>query len=315
MNAARPIFWRAFSPLALQLAPRMQSYMRAPGARDFKAWLYKTIFDPYTNLSTERFIATSVFGSRFDGRLSNVVQRSIFHFGVFEPNLTAWIGRRLKPGDVFIDVGANVGYFSLLASRLVGDDGVVVALEPAPSTFAALERNITLNAANNVRAVQLAAYDRVAMLPLYSIPEEEAAGGASLVRTVGPAEADVSAAPLGDVLTRDEIRRARIIKIDVEGAEESVVRGMLPILDRLRNDVELVIEVVSATFAPVLRHFANTGFHCYLLQNPMDPLALGSSNAETARRIPDAAHEPPGYDPHGVAYVILSRCNTETLGS
>jgi FkbM family methyltransferase len=313
MSVARPIFWPAISPLALHLAPRMQAYMRDDGARGFKAWLYKTFLDPYTNVSAARLVATSVFASRFEGKLSNVVQRAVFHFGVFEPNLTAWIRAHLKPGDVFVDVGANVGYFSLLASRMVGKDGRVIALEPAPSTFAVLEHNILLNKAENVRAVRVAAYDRIATLPMYSVAGEEAAGGASLVHVVGPQEAEVSAAPLGDVLTSEELRRARLIKIDVEGAEESVVAGLLPLLDQLRDDAELVIELLPTTFAAVVECFAKRGFYRYLLKNPMTPLDGHAGPAGVATRIPNHAREPATYDMHGVAYVIFSRRDAESI--
>lgn len=76
------------------------------------------------------------------------------------------MAERLKPGDVFVDVGANIGYFSLLASKLVGPGGRVVAIEASPEVFDLLRRNLELNKAHNVRAVNVAISDREGSLQL-----------------------------------------------------------------------------------------------------------------------------------------------------
>jgi len=80
-------------------------------------------------------------------------------------------GRRLAPGDAFVDVGANIGYFSLLASKLVGESGLVVAIEPSPTIFAVLESNLARNRAHNVRAVCVAASASTGMLRLFRGPD------------------------------------------------------------------------------------------------------------------------------------------------
>jgi hypothetical protein len=61
-------------------------------------------------------------------RLPDVIQNYVYLFGTWEPDLTAFMRRRLRPGDTFIDVGANIGYLSTLGSKLVGPHGVVVAI-------------------------------------------------------------------------------------------------------------------------------------------------------------------------------------------
>src|SRR5262249_12857713 len=61
------------------------------------------------------FIVRAKFGAKFGGTTTDLVQRSIYWFGTWEPNLTAWIRRRLTSGDIFVDVGANAGYYTLLA--------------------------------------------------------------------------------------------------------------------------------------------------------------------------------------------------------
>ena len=73
------------------------------------------------------------------------------YFNKTEPEQAEAMQRELKPGYVFFDIGANVGYYSILASKLVGPNGSVVALEPAVRNLAFLERHVVLNKASNVR--------------------------------------------------------------------------------------------------------------------------------------------------------------------
>jgi hypothetical protein len=87
------------------------------------------------------------------------IDRFIYFWGCWEPNET-WVVRKiLRPNDIFVDVGANDGYFSLLASSLVGPSGQVVALEPIPSTAGELRANILLNGFTNIAIVESAASD------------------------------------------------------------------------------------------------------------------------------------------------------------
>ncbi|SCF63177.1 hypothetical protein GA0115259_100393 [Streptomyces sp. MnatMP-M17] len=70
----------------------------------------------------------SRFGARFAVDTQDLIQRYIYLFGVWEPHMTRWLRGRLEPGDTFVDVGANIGYYSVLASQLVGDGVKVVAI-------------------------------------------------------------------------------------------------------------------------------------------------------------------------------------------
>src|ERR1019366_3290126 len=82
----------------------------------------------------ERFVqAETVFGCTLYVDTRETGGRYIYYFGIWEPNLTRWIQERLSPDDTFIDVGANIGYYSLLAAKLGSQ---VVAIEAAPRTFA-----------------------------------------------------------------------------------------------------------------------------------------------------------------------------------
>ncbi|MDQ1019999.1 hypothetical protein QFZ43_006548 [Streptomyces afghaniensis] len=79
-------------------------------------------------------------GAVFPVVTSDVIQRYLWLFGAWEPHLTAWMRARLAPGDTVVDAGAHTGYFTVLASRLVGPAGRVVAIEPSPVFHRALTR-------------------------------------------------------------------------------------------------------------------------------------------------------------------------------
>lgn len=283
--------------------------MRTGRSRGVRRWVFRCFTDPYTNLRADRFVVETTFGARFEGTLSGLVQRAVFHFGVYEPNLTEWIAGSLAPGDVFVDVGANVGYFSLLAASAVGTTVNVVALEPAPSTFRALQDNLARNGATNVRAVNAAAYDKEDTLPIFTVPSEENAGGATLVRAIGPREADVVARPLADILTAAEIARARIIKIDVEGAEVAAVRGLLPALPAAPKSLEIVVELTAATEGDVRAMLEPLGYHVYVLSNPSTPLDVDPREPSRPVRVRSKAVAAADR----VTYMVFSRTDAAAL--
>ncbi len=166
-------------------------------------------------------------GLRVQCDLRDFIQATIFHFGEWEPYNTALIKRLLKPGDTFVDVGANIGYFSLLASTLVGELGHVVAVEASPNIADRLGHNLLINEARNVRIVNEAASDKSGTLRLFSGRDNDS-GKTTTIEALGDRfEAEVTARPLPEMLLVSERASTRLIKVDVEGAEASVVRGLM----------------------------------------------------------------------------------------
>lgn len=131
----------------------------------------------------------------------------------------------LKPGAVVFDIGANVGLYTVLLAKVVGAGGTVISFEPEGQTYAHLLDNLKLNGLTNVRCFRKALGQRSGQAMLYS---SEAIGGASLVPTQkgwGPGEVvDIVA---GDQLALAEnLPLPRAVKIDVEGYEYAVIRGL-----------------------------------------------------------------------------------------
>lgn len=85
-----------------------------------------------------------------------------------DSKLASYLPRALKPGAIFLDIGANIGIFSIMASSLVGPEGTVLAFEPEPTSFGGLERSVKLNALANVRCCNLALSDRDGVLSFHS---------------------------------------------------------------------------------------------------------------------------------------------------
>ncbi|MFI6658071.1 FkbM family methyltransferase [Streptomyces sp. NPDC050523] len=251
----------------------LRTYVRHAPGRLGKAQLAGPLSD-YVKLHPLTVTARTRSGDVFPVVTSDVIQRYLWLFGAWEPHLTAWIRDRLAPGDLVVDAGAHTGYFTVLTSRLVGPAGHVVAIEPSPAFHQALQANLTANGCCNVRTVNAAVSDAPGRMTLY-LERSTNLGGTTAIRprTVEAAfEAD--AAPLPTLLTEHELASARLIKMDVEGGEAAAVRGLAPVLSRLRPDVELVIEVTPRLLAKqgqavddVLGPLRENGFHAYRLAN------------------------------------------------
>ncbi|CAM5626439.1 FkbM family methyltransferase OS=Streptomyces tendae OX=1932 GN=GUR47_20970 PE=4 SV=1 [Streptomyces tendae] len=251
---------------------------RGPGTLG-KAALATRWLNPHLREHPRRAVVEARSGGRFAVDTQDLIQRYLYLFGAWEPHLTAWLRRRLRPGDGFIDVGANIGAFSVLAARLVGDAGRVVAIEASPDLHRRLVGHVRLNGLGNVRALNAAVSDRATTLT-FALASSRNTGANSIVPYDGPVESsfEARALPLPELLGPAEIAAARVIKIDVEGAEGSVVRGLAPMLDALRPDAEITVEVAPERMArlgdrveDLLGVMCDAGFHVYRLANDYAP--------------------------------------------
>lgn len=160
-------------------------------------------------------------GFRIRLRLREFVDRTIYCTGEWEPLQTELIKRLLRPGDTFVDVGANIGYFSLLAARLLGPSGRVHAIEANRDTFDLLRANIELNQLDNVTLHLVAAGDKAGQASVVS--REDGNSGADYVDyRQRPGEQQVAVERLDELFKGQSIR---LLKIDVEGAEAKVIYG------------------------------------------------------------------------------------------
>lgn len=150
------------------------------------------------------------------------------HNGACEPELVHLMRRVIRPGDFVIDGGANIGFFTLVASRLVGEEGHVEAFEPATVNFKKLRKNLDLNRVENVTAVNRALWSDDTEQMLYLAQDT---GLCSLM----PFESAITSLPVRG-LTLDGWclnyeHSPRLIKLDLEGAEEHALIGARALLE------------------------------------------------------------------------------------
>lgn len=182
-------------------------------------------------------LVETAFGPLACHRDDEFITPTLRHQGRWEPAETAYLSWRLQPGMTFVDVGANVGYFTLLASRRVGTGGRVFAFEPDPDSFALLEQNIARNDCTNVTPFPYALGAHTGWVELHRARRNlgdhrtyPCGEDRPTVRVRQLALDDVAGMPA----------RLDVVKVDVQGSEEAVLRGMER---RLRDSPSVVVTV------------------------------------------------------------------------
>jgi FkbM family methyltransferase len=189
--------------------------------------------------------------------------------GTLEPPVQEALRRLLAPSHVFYDVGANIGFFTILGARLVGPGGRVVAFEPVPSCARAVTRNIELNGFDHAE-----------------IREEAvgAAGGRARLLVVGEAswshlestgrhadvrdEIEVTVVSIDELVANGTIPAPDVVKIDIEGAELQAIEGMRGVLERHRPAIVCELHDTNEAFVALMDQFG------YVLTNLDGPEAV-----------------------------------------
>src|ERR1019366_6279252 len=265
-NVHVPLFSSAKSAVARCLTPAVRLICRY--APPLRRPLYTYLIRQYFWWRDYKFIVKTAFGALVYGTTSDTIQRAIYFFGVWEPQVEVFLRARLRPGDTFVDVGANIGYFSLLAATLVGSDGHVVAVEASRSTLGQLRANIERNGMGSIiRPVYAAAADIEGVVKLYR-GDARNIGTASISRDVGEGYEVVRCAPLHALLTPEEVALARVVKVDVEGAEALVFRGFEPALGSMVSEAEIIMEITHGLSGSslVVEAFARHRWTAYALE-------------------------------------------------
>lgn len=199
-----------------------------------------TVIDWVRRSGLEPFVAKmprGLGGYRFHCFLQDNVASQVLFAGCYEAQESAFARAVLRPGMSFVDVGANWGFFSLLAAHLVGPTGKIFSLEPDPRMFLRLKANRERNRLEQMRIFELAAADREHNWTL-ALQQEEALhlGTSRLIQeeATSPDTCIVRSRPLDTILDEAGADAVDLVKIDVEGAEDMVLAGMEAGLRRQR---------------------------------------------------------------------------------
>jgi len=144
--------------------------------------------------------------------------------GIHETVVAEWLVKNLRPGEVFLDLGANVGYYAILAAKFIGAEGLVIAVEADPEVAEMLAKNVEANHLNNnVRVVSGAVTDHTGIVRLGRAP---ASGWTGLYYGEPDEWVEVTGFTVDDLVKTLQLSRVDAVKIDVEGAEARVLKGM-----------------------------------------------------------------------------------------
>lgn len=194
----------------------------------------------YMRLRPRDIVSFDIEGNRFYTDPADIPP-GLFSFlhGTSHKAVARVFKREIKPGMNVLNLGANMGYFTLLASRLVGEQGRVFAFEPAPDNFALLTKNITLNRCNNVIPVQKAVSDKSGQAKLFL----RESGTHSIYDFRDGREEFITVETVAlDEFFEEKDLPIGFIKMDIEGAETAALNGMANLIKKNRN-LKIITEV------------------------------------------------------------------------
>jgi FkbM family methyltransferase len=223
----------------------------------------------YRHLSAEGTVLFNIDGLKIYAKSKSSIAKFIEIKGSYEEETTKLFGEILQEGMIVLDLGANIGYFSLVAGRQVGEKGKVFAFEPWHESFSLLQKNIEANGFKNITPVAKAVSNRGGRQKLFLAddPGEHSLGEENSKKSV-----EVSVTTV-DEFVRGQNISVDLVKMDVEGAEMSVLEGMAETISsnpHMKIITEFVAELIernncsSSVFLDKLMGF---GFKLYVVDD------------------------------------------------
>ncbi len=173
-------------------------------------------------------VQAQIFGSAFDLDLSDFIQRQMY-LGTYEALEGRLVRAHLRPGMTFVDVGANVGYYTALAAECVTSNGRVISFEPSPYAFERLSLMVSNNSLPQVQAVRAGLSDAAGQLNLY-VNLTAGNHAPTLIEHEGASRTIVQVSTLDEEARRLGVEYIDLLKIDVEGYEARVLKGASKLL-------------------------------------------------------------------------------------
>ena len=192
-----------------------------------------------------------------------------YWLGHYELPLQSRVSAELQPGNIFFDVGANAGFFTLIAGRLVGSSGTVVAFEPLPQNVAALKENIELNRLSHCKVIDQAVSDSPGSSDFFAAVDQRdnpQTSTASL-RRGAPALGENVATYRVKTTTLDQIAQLhgvpKLVKMDIEGGEGRALRGATGLLAHPAAPIIIMETHGAEVSAEVDFLLTNAGYRFY----------------------------------------------------
>jgi FkbM family methyltransferase len=282
--------------LAYAIRPAAIAYVQTAPWSYGKLSIYE-LYDRYISWLPYQTTVCTRFGGRMRISLPDLISRTIYLTGRWEPVITEYVRSALKEGDTFVDVGANIGYYSLVASRIVCSSGKVFAVEASPSNYERMRQNLSLNGATNIRPINAAASDSRGELTLFLGPPDNR-GHSTTVMSLADREglqpeATVPADTLEELVGKQDLRNARLIKIDVEGAERAVLAPLFTSLEKFSPETEWLLELAPVYSASgqgdvdeIFDAFTSRGYYAYSIPNKYEHQFFLSNGTDDSKLTP-----------------------------
>ena len=171
------------------------------------------------------------------------IQENIYFVDEYEKAEFKTLKNLLNKGDVLVDIGANIGLYTLCASKLVGDDGHVICFEPFSTNFSALKTNLSINENSNIIVEKVAVGDSNSVIDLFYDDKEMNLGMVSSQLSEYSQTEKVTCVSLDSYLQNNPYKKVDFVKIDIEGNEYAALLGMKNILEKFHPI--LLVEILE----------------------------------------------------------------------
>jgi len=216
-------------------------------------------------------------------------------FKIYEPNQTKIVKKYVHEGDVVIDVGAHVGYYTLLMAQLVGKNGKVYSFEPDPANFELLKKSVEINGFENVVLIQKAVSDTTEKIKLF-LGDNDSAVNRIYDAKLGDAKKSIDVQSITiDEYFKENDKLFNFIKIDSEGSEAKIINGMEKFLTKNRKLIMMteffpfLIKKSGDEPNQYLKSLENSGFELYNILD--DNKETNKINSESFLKIePDSEY-------------------------
>jgi FkbM family methyltransferase len=225
------------------------------------AWLRRLSLLPLTKGQVMVALSAPLTGYRMKLDMRSGHRR--YALGTYEPEVCALIQSYLSGGETVLDIGANIGYFTLLMAHRAGPAGRVIAFEPVPSVYDRLCENLELNDLHHVQAERKAVADREGQSQMQL---EDDAPLSFTARLAESGDLAVQTMSIDSYVETNGLDRLDFVKIDVEGAEDAVIRGMNRTLGSLRPAVLVEIHAKDGSESETLKRLKENGYHLRRLE-------------------------------------------------
>jgi FkbM family methyltransferase len=204
---------------------KLQKLARLPLKVLFSKWVEQ--------VKSNRLVTADTFwGGKMNVILPEIVSSHIYRYGFFDEEVCYYMIQSLEDGGTFIDIGSHFGSFSLLASKLAGPQGRVIAIDPTPSTYKLMTENLQQFAPfKNYQTFNIALYDRTEEISFYDFGLSESAYNSIIgsrnkeVKNPENYKIKIQAQTLDDLTTQLKLKQIDFIKIDAESSELAILKG------------------------------------------------------------------------------------------